>query len=218
MTAPKAVLFDCDGVVVDSERLTNSVIRDDLAQRGLDLTLDECMAAFVGGTMKGVGEKAATMGADMPDDWLAEIYPKIYDALAQKVELIPGIIGVLDALDGAGVPFAMGSNGEVRKMETTLGRTGLLHRFDGRLFSGQAMDAPKPAPDVYLHAARALRVSPAHTVVIEDSRSGALAAQAAGMRCFGFVRDTAPDQLSDVADVLFDDMAELPGLLGIAPA
>ncbi|MEO0357060.1 MAG: HAD family phosphatase [Pseudomonadota bacterium] len=218
METPKAVLFDCDGVVVDSERLTNLIIQDDLASRGLALTLDQIMATFVGGTMAGVGEKAAKMGADIPDTWLADIYPKIYRALGEQVELVPGILPVLDALDAHSIRYAIGSNGEIKKMETTLGRTGLLDRFQGVMFSGQAMGAPKPAPDVYLHAARALGVTPAQAIVIEDSRSGAAAAHAAGMRCFGFARDTQPAAFDGVADVIFDDMADLPSLLGVSAA
>lgn len=215
MTQIKCVLFDCDGVVVDSERLSNQVIRDDLAQHGLVMTLEQTMQTFVGGTLEGVGVRARQMGADLPEGWLDQLYTKIYAKLSAEVTVVPGITDVLDALDRAGVPYAMGSNGSLEKMRITLGRTGLLDRFAGRLYSGQDMDRPKPAPDVYLHAARALRWSPAQCAVIEDSASGAKAARSAGMVCFGFVRDTPRDRLAPFADVLFDDMEHLPQLLGV---
>ena len=214
-TPSKLVLFDCDGVIVDSEPVTNQVIRDDLAGRGLDLPVAEVMERFVGGTMVDVRARAAAMGAEMPEDWVEIIYPKIYHALETTVEAIPGIEAVLDALDASGIPYAVGSNGRVVKMELTLGRTGLLPRFAGRLYSGQDCDRPKPAPDVYLKAARVAGVSPAHTVVIEDSASGAAAGQAAGMRTLGFIADTAPEKLTPHCDALFTHMSELPALLGL---
>lgn len=209
------LLFDCDGVVVDSETLTNSVLRDDLAQRGLNLRLDEVMGIFVGGTMMSIGEMAKTMGAKLPDDWLEQVYAKIYKHLDAHVELIPGIVPVLDRLDAAGIPYAMGSNGSVKKMHITLGRTGLLDRFEGKLYSGQDMPKPKPAPDVYLKAAEDAGMAPERCAVIEDSAAGARAAVAAGMDCYGFHRETDAYKLFPHSEALFDDMAQLPDLLKI---
>ncbi|MEM9585346.1 MAG: HAD family phosphatase [Pseudomonadota bacterium] len=211
------VIFDCDGVIVDSERLLNEVLRDDLAAHGLDLSVEEVMERFIGGTMEGVAEKARTSGAVLGPDWVEEFYPKAYARLAAEVELIPGIVDVLDALDAAGVPYAVGSNGRVKKMEITLGKIGLLDRFpQGWLLSGQDCAAPKPAPDVYLKAMALVGADPARCVVVEDSATGAQAGQAAGARVFGFHRETAREKLVPVSDVLFDDMAALPHLLGLA--
>ncbi|MEM8979001.1 MAG: HAD-IA family hydrolase [Pseudomonadota bacterium] len=212
----RKVLFDCDGVVVDSERLSNTVLRDDLAERGLDLPLRDIMDLFVGGTIEGAGREAAKRGAQIPDTWLSEVYAKIYDLLSREVTLIPGITEVLDALDAAGIPYAMGSNGSVEKMQITLGKTGLLERFEGRLYSGQELGAPKPAPDVYLKAAGDVPASAC--VVIEDSASGAKAAKAAGMACFGFTYDTEPARLDGLVTEMFDDMAHLPAMLGLTKA
>ena len=210
---PKMVLFDCDGVIVDSERLTNQILRDDLATRGLDLPLHEIMHLFVGGTMAGVAVEAARNGAVIPDNWLDIIYPKIYGALKSDVELIPNIIAVLDALDAANIPFAIGSNGRLEKMDVTLGKTGILHRFKNRMYSGQDCPNPKPAPDVYLKAASDAGINPTDCVVVEDSANGARAGQAAKMRTFGFTRDTEPEVLQPYCDIMFDDMADLPELL-----
>ena len=209
------VLFDCDGVLVDSEPLSNRVIVENLAGYGLTLTVDQSIEYFVGGTMKGVMEQARTMGADLPDDWLDEIYSAMFVRLAAEVEMIPGVDAVLDALDRAGVAYAVGSNGPQKKMAITLGRTGLLKRFEGRLFSGHDVPAPKPAPDVYLAAAKAAGITPDRCAVVEDSVSGAKAGKAAGMTTLGFARDTPPSSLAPICDGLFGDMAELPGLLGV---
>ena len=135
--------------------------------------------------------------------------------LRASTPLVPGILGVLDALDLAGIPFAMGSNGTPEKMAITLGQHGLVERFRGHLYSGQAMGRPKPAPDLYLHAAGRLGVDPATCVVIEDSPAGARAARAAGMRCYGYAPKGAHPGLAAEGAILFHDMVELPGILGV---
>ena len=180
------VIFDCDGVLVDSEPITNRLLQRDLAEHGLDLTLDEVMGSFLGGTMMGVAEKARARGADLPEDWVDRFYERMFAALAAEVEPIEGARDVLDRLDAAGIPYAVGSNGPRSKMEITLGKTGLINRLSPHIYSSQDLANPKPAPDVYLHAAAQLGVTPDCCIVIEDSASGAEAAQAAGMRCIGY--------------------------------
>ncbi|GFE49053.1 hydrolase [Roseobacter cerasinus] len=212
---PDLVIFDCDGVLVDSEPLTNVVIRDNLARHGLDLSLQEILGTFVGGTMAGVMREARAMGAQLPDDWVGRIYEEMFVVLAEKVEIVPGIVGVLDALDQASIPYAVGSNGPHRKMEITLGRTGLSDRLQGRVYSREDVANPKPAPDLYLQAAARAGVPPERAVVIEDSPTGARAAQAAGIRCFGYVADTDPARMTPFCEAVFDRMQVLPGLLGL---
>lgn len=212
---PKLVIFDCDGVLVDSERLTNQVMRDDLATRGLDLPLDHIMELFVGGTIASAGEEAARLGADVPQDWVPMIHDKMFAVLRAEVEIIPGIARVIDDLRAAGIAIAVGSNGPMAKMEITLKKTGLWDKFDGAIYTAHDLDAPKPDPAIYLHAARMAGVDPQDAVVVEDSASGARAAKSAGMRCLGYTADTPKDRLAGIADVLFDDMADLPKLLGL---
>jgi len=212
---PKLVIFDCDGVVVDSEPLTLQLIRDDLASRGLPLDLSKVTDLFVGGTIAGAGAQARAMGADISADWADLIYDKVFAALARSVEPIPGIGAVLDRLDHQGIPYAIGSNGPHRKMEITLARCGLSARFAGRTYSREDVAAPKPAPDVYLLAASQAGVAPQDCVVIEDSATGAQAAVAAGMAVFGFARETPRTKFEGLTELLFDDMAQLPALLGL---
>ncbi len=209
------VIFDCDGVLVDSEPITNRVIQNSLAAHGLSLDLEEIMRLFVGGTMQGVMDLARDMGADLPSHWLELIYDKIFVALGKEVEPIPGAISVLDALDRAGIPYAIGSNGPHAKMKVSLGRTGLAERLMGRVFSREDVANPKPAPDVYLLAAKSAGIAPERCVVIEDSVSGAKAGVAAGMKTFGFYGETPKERLEPICDVVFGEMADLPKLLGL---
>ncbi|WP_434615074.1 HAD family hydrolase [Tabrizicola sp. M-4] len=212
---PAAVIFDCDGVVVDSEHPTLVMVRDDLEKYGLTLTIADLEADYIGGTVETVAEKARANGARLPEDWVGDFYERMYAMLRASVPLIPGIVGVLDALDFAGIPYAMGSNGTPEKMEITLGQHGLIRRFRGHLYSGQALGRPKPAPDLYLHAAGQLGVAPGACVVIEDSAAGARAARLAGMRCFGYAPKGVHAALAAEGAILFNDMAELPALLGV---
>lgn len=211
-----AVLFDCDGVVVDSEPITDRVIAADLARRGLSLDAGAIHGMFLGGTMLDVAEGARRLGADIGAGWVDEIYAAMFVELARGTPLIPGIGLVLDALDGAGIPYAIGSNGPHRKMEITLGQhPDIKRRLAGRIFSRQDVARPKPAPDLYLHAAAALAVSPARCTVIEDSATGARAAVSAGMRCLGYAPDSNGESLRAEGATLFRRMQDLPGLLGL---
>lgn len=218
MIRPELVIFDCDGVVVDSEGPTQILIRDELAAHGLDLTVERVTDLFVGGSMSNVFETARRMGADLPDDWLETFYAALFEMLATRVTPIDGIGHALDCLDAAGIPFAIGSNGRPEKMETTLGTTGLLERFRGRMYSAQTIGKLKPAPDVYLQIAGEFGVDPSRCVVVEDSAPGATAAKAAQMHCLGFARETPAHKLAPIADQLFEDMRQLPDLLGISSA
>ena len=218
MTRPAAVLFDCDGVIVDSEGPTFDLLIADLAARGLTLTRLQLETDFIGGTIETISVKARAAGADLPPDWVALIYDRMYAMLRDGTRLIPGVVDVFDALDRAGIPYAVGSNGPVEKMQISLGQHGLIPRFKAVL-SGQALGRPKPAPDVYLAAAAACRAVPGDCVVIEDSPSGAQAALAAGMRCLGFAEhgpDTPPARgLIALGVPLFHDMSALPLLLSL---
>ena len=213
---PKAVIFDCDGVVVDSEGMTFDLLVDEFATYGLHLSVEDIARDFIGGTMKDVADRAKAAGADLPEPWVDDFYARLYAHLAKGTPLIPGILTVLDALEAAGIPFAMGSNGSDAKMQITLGQhPGLIDRFKGHLYSGQTLGAPKPAPDLYLYAARQLGMHPGDCVVIEDSPTGARAAQAAHMRCLGYAAHTPFARLTAEGAEPFFNMRDLPHLLGL---
>lgn len=218
MTRPAAVLFDCDGVIVDSEGPTIDLLIADLADHGLPLTRHQMETDFIGGTIETVAHRARASGACLPADWVADFYARMYAMLAKGTPLVPDILGVLDRLDAARIPYAVGSNGTAEKMQISLGQHGLLPRFRAVL-SAQALGHPKPAPDVYLAAARACGAEPGQCVVIEDSPSGAKAALAAGIRCLGFAAegpDTPPARgLAALGIPLFDRMTNLPAYLDL---
>lgn len=214
---PKAVLFDCDGVVVDSEEMTFDLLVEEFSAHGLPLTHDVIARDYIGGTMADVAHRARTSGATLPDDWVESFYRRLYAHLALGTPLVSGILDALDALDAAGIPYAIGSNGSDEKMQVTLGQhPGLTERFRGHVYSGQALGAPKPAPDLYLHAARQLGHAAKDCIVVEDSPTGARAARAAGMRCFGYAAQTPAERLANEGAIPFTNMADLPRLIGLA--
>ncbi|MFK7838292.1 MAG: HAD family hydrolase [Sulfitobacter sp.] len=210
------VLFDCDGVLVDSETLTQNVLSEELARYGLMIEPTQVGTMFIGGTMAGVMQVARDMGAALPDDWLDHIYATLFAELGARCEIIPGVHEMLDRLDAAGIGYATCSNGPMAKMEVTMGRTGLWERFEGRVFSAHECAASKPAPDVYLKGAALAGIDPTRCAVIEDSATGAKAGRAGGMPCFGYVAQTDAAKLASICDEVFEEMTALPRLLGIS--
>jgi HAD superfamily hydrolase (TIGR01509 family) len=182
-----AVIFDCDGVLVDSEPLMNRELTAMLNGIGLSYTAEETSRAFMGRSMKSsVQIIEAQLGRPVPGDFLAVLDQRAYAVFAQHLTPVEGVESVLDALDRIGLPYAVASSGSHDKMRTTLGITGLLPRLEGRITSATEVAHGKPAPDVFLLAAERLRVAPQECVVIEDSLLGIEAALAAGMRVIGF--------------------------------
>ncbi len=213
--AARGVIFDCDGVLVDSEPITNRIVQRSLAAHGLPLSEDDIIRLFVGGTMAGVGEEARRMGADLPEGWVATIYEEMYATLRQGVPPVPGIGDVLDRLDAAGIPYAVASNGSPEKMEITLGQTGLIGRFEGRMLSAHVEGVAKPDPELFLRAARRIGVAAAACTVVEDSPTGATAARAAGMRCIGYAPLDEGERLAAEGAVVVRAMADVARELGL---
>ncbi|WP_170571500.1 HAD family hydrolase [Ruegeria atlantica] len=207
------VIFDCDGVLVDSEPLSNQVLVDNLGRYGLNLTLEDSVGFFLGGTMAGVRDKARDLGADLPDGWIDEIYAETYDRLRQGVNLMPGVSELLTTLDAKGIPFCVASNGSPDKMKITLGQNGVWERFSQVVFSAHVLGTAKPDPTLFLTAAE--RFGALAPVVIEDSTSGVTAAMRAGMRCLAFVPNGGGEDLAELGAELFTNMAQVPELLGI---
>lgn len=210
----KMVLFDCDGVIVESAGTTFRCLRESLADHGIALASGDLERLMQGATLGAVAETLRRQGHGLPRNWLEEFYPFLYRRLEHEVRAVPGISGVFDALDHAQIPYAVCSNGRLRKMEVMLGRLGMWDRLNGRIYSAQDMAAAKPAPDVYLRAAADAGFGPPDCAVIEDSVTGLRSAKAAGMRSLGFFASCPRSKLEPLADVLFDDMKDLPSLLG----
>jgi len=206
------VIFDCDGVLVDSERLTHQVVVDMLAERGVSLSFEEAVDRFIGMSMaNGVVQMTALLGGALPAEFLPEMGRRTRAAFRAGLTTVPGIEAVLDGLQR---PFCVASNGNHAKVNFTLGHTGLLPRFSGRIFTADDVAHPKPAPDLFLLAARTLGADPARTTVVEDTPTGVTAAKAAGMRAIGFAAMTPAGRLQAAgADAIARSMAEVAALL-----
>ncbi|MCX5403150.1 HAD family hydrolase [Streptomyces sp. NBC_00335] len=207
------VIFDCDGVLVDSERIAVRVDALVLAKLGWSLTEAEIVDRFMGRSSQSMTKEIeAHLGYGLPADWEEEFEPLYRDALAAELTPVPGIVDALDALTG--LPTCVASSGSHDKMRFTLGLTGLHPRFEGRIFSATEVKHGKPAPDLFLHAARRMGIAPEACAVVEDSQYGLQAARAAGMRAFAYAGGMVPaDRLEGPGTVVFDDMRGLPGLL-----
>ena len=205
------VIFDCDGVLVDSERITSRVWAGLLTGVGLPTTTEDSLATYLGNSMQRCIEIVTEkLGRTPPDDLLPSFFAAVKIALEQEVTPVIGVVEVLDALDAAGIPHGVASNGEYEKMRTTLGTTGLLERLDGRYYSAVDVARPKPAPDLFLHVAKQLGLTPARTIVIEDSPLGVLGAHTAGMTVIGYAELVSPERLMAAgADHTIHDMREL---------
>jgi HAD superfamily hydrolase (TIGR01509 family) len=211
------VIFDCDGVLVDSEPISNRILTLMINALGLALSVDEVMERFIGRSMQHCLESIAQMlGGSAPAGFAADYHERTAAAFKDELTAIPGISAVLD---GLAIPCCVASSGSHAKMRTTLGLVGLLPRFEGRLFSVTEVAHGKPAPDVFLHAARRHDAQPAACLVIEDAPAGVAAGLAAGMTVFGFAARTPASRLQEAgAHRVFDDMTQLPPLIELGPS
>ena len=212
---PKAVLFDCDGVLVDSEPITDGVLIANLARHGLRVSEAEVAELFLGGTIRNVGEEARRRGANIPDDWATDIYAEIYARLREGCPLVSGVEDLLKRLDQAGIATGVGSNGSREKMRITLGQNGLWERFAPVMVSAHDGVAAKPAPDIYLRLAETLGIDATEAVVIEDSPTGAKAGLAAGARVIGFAERTPPEKFSALGVPIAASMGKVAAMLGL---
>jgi HAD superfamily hydrolase (TIGR01509 family) len=208
------VIFDCDGVLVDSERLAVRVESRLVTQMGWPLTEIDVLERFVGRSdehMRAEIERA--LGRLVPD-WQARYEAELHAAFRAELVAVPGVELALDHLDVRGLGTCVASSGTHDKMRLSLGLTGLFDRFEGRIFSATEVDRGKPAPDLFLHAAAATGVEPGRCLVVEDSRSGVAAARAAGMRSLGYAGGLTPASwLEGPGTTVFDDMASLGEVL-----
>ena len=211
------VIFDCDGVLVDSERISSREFSALLRELGLEFTMAEMFDTFMGNSMQRCMDIVTErLGKAPPNDLLSRYHANMQRALTRELQPVPGIAALLDVLDAAELPYAVASNGEHAKMQTTLGVTGLLHRFEGRRFSAMDVAHPKPAPDLFLHAARRMGVEPTRCVVIEDSPLGVQGACAAGMTVVGYA-DLMPAVRLEAAgaSMIVEELSALSSVLGV---
>ncbi|HJZ35566.1 MAG TPA: HAD family hydrolase [Solirubrobacterales bacterium] len=205
------MIFDCDGVLVDSDRISLRIQADWITDLGLEMSYEDCVRDFLGlgrpGTLRILGER---LGRPVPAGWVDGLDRAVREAFERELRPVPGVVEALDEID---LPTCVASSGSQEKMRFTLGLTGLWDRFAGRIHSADEVGRGKPAPDLFLHAASSMATPPERCVVVEDSPFGVIAARAAGMSALGYAGGGNEEQLAGEGARTFGSMAELPELL-----
>ena len=209
----KLLIFDCDGVLVDSEPIGNRVFSEMVGELGVDLPSETAERMFRGGQLaECLAFIEQQRGQPVPTDFIPQFRQRSADAFRKHLKPIPGIHTALEQLQ---IPMCVASNGPREKMELTLALTELLPWFANRMFSAYDIDSWKPRPDLFLHAAEQHQTHARDCAVIEDSVFGAQAALAAGMTAFVYTPDHRRAEFDELQVTLFDDMRDLPALLGL---
>jgi HAD superfamily hydrolase (TIGR01509 family) len=206
------VIFDCDGVLVDSEALACKCLVEQLQRHGIDVELEAVLENFLGRSISAVADHFQALGRAMPAGFPAELRVLVRKAFAESLQAMPDVESVLRSLDSA---YCLASSSDLERVNFSLQLTGLSVLFAGRVFTAQMVQSGKPAPDLFLHAAASMAVEPARTLVVEDSVSGVQAGKAAGMTVWGFIggshyasRDGRALLAAAGADRVFDRMAD----------
>lgn len=218
MEKPTLVIFDCDGVLVDTEKAANRSLTERLNLLGLDISYEACRRRFVGKSLKSVqAEVEAELGRNLAADWDVMIEREEIEVFRHTTQAIVGVEAQVMRLRDHGIPFCVASSGRIEKMHATLGSAGLLPVLKDVLFSATMVENGKPAPDLFLYAAEQMGHAPETCVVIEDSRPGVEAGVAAGMRVLGYAGDPLTDRaaLKAAGATVFDSMEQLPALLAL---
>jgi HAD superfamily hydrolase (TIGR01509 family) len=207
------VIFDNDGVVVDSEPLASVATSQVLTALGHPMTPEECDQAFKGSSLPDTRRRVEqSSGRPLPAAFEDRYLARASELIGSQLRPVPGIGAVLDVLDEVGLPYCLASSSRRDLISLALRTTGLTERFGARWWGAEDVAECKPAPDLFLLAAQSMGAQPQDCVVVEDSPTGALAARVAGMAVLGFAATTPPECLA-LADHIFTDMAELPALL-----
>ena len=217
---PQHVIFDCDGVLVDSEPIANACLASALAAQGLVLEVSEVRRRYVGLSMASVVSAVeAELGKPLPEGWLDGLQAETFRQLREFVKPVAYVGAAVEAIIEKGVRVSVASSGSVRKMTLTLGHSGLLGLFHPRLYTAEQVLRGKPYPDLFEMVVRISGIVPANTAIVEDSLYGVQAAVAAGVKVFGYAGDPMTDAaaLEAAGATVFTDMRQLPGLLGLEP-
>ena len=211
------VIFDCDGVLVDTEPVSCQTFAAALVPHGLHWSVAETMHRLMGRSLAScIGIVEQELGRKLPDDFAERLQAETFEAFRTlPIAPVAGVPAMLDALKKRGIDFCVASSGAVHKMQLTLGLTGLWPHFEGRVFSASMVPRGKPYPDLFLHAAAGLGVEPRRCVVVEDAIPGVQAGRAAGMRVLAYAGAPYADRagLEAAGGQPFDRMRDLPLLL-----
>ncbi|MET7622174.1 HAD family hydrolase [Streptomyces sp. NPDC005408] len=208
------VIFDNDGVLVDSEPISNTILAGYLTELGFPTSYEDSLRDYMGAAVHRIHDLVMERtGRTLPADFDETLHARVFAAFERELVAVDGVTEVLEKLVADSVPYCVASSGSHERIRVGHRKTGLDRWFeDGTVFSAQDVGRGKPAPDLFLHAAERMGVAPERCVVVEDSRLGVAAARAAGMDVYGFTAMTAAEQLAG-AKGYFGEMAELPALL-----
>ncbi|HTD07592.1 MAG TPA: HAD family phosphatase [Solirubrobacteraceae bacterium] len=211
------VIFDCDGVLVDSEKISNEVLAEMLRAEGLPTTIEQARGDYQGLLLGEIVDAVeARLGRPLPDDWVADYERERSEVFRRELRAVPGVKEVVRRATDAGVKVCVASQGKLEKTRLSLDLTGLRELFvDNALFSAHSVPRGKPHPDLFLQAASTMGVEPSNCVVIEDTPSGVTAAVRAGMRVFGYAADSDAVALREAGAEVFHSHDQLPRLLGL---
>jgi HAD superfamily hydrolase (TIGR01509 family) len=211
------VIFDCDGVLVDSEAISCGVLAQMLGQEGLCMSLAQARAIFQGMRLDGViSEAQRRLGRSLPEGWTQSFERRRSAAFAKQLQPVADAAEAVTAVIDAGVAVCVASQGKIEKTALSLHLTGLAHLFaPDALFSAHTLPHGKPAPDLFLHAAATMGASPDRCAVVEDTTIGVTAAVRAGMRVLGLALDSDEDALRRAGAEVIASMQELPARLAL---
>lgn len=218
---PDAVVFDCDGVLVDSEPLSNQIFAQVLTQEGLPTTYDDSVRLYLGrNTTECVAEVRRVLGRPLRTDVVAEYERRCAAAFRTRLDPVPGVVDLLDALVAADIQRCVASSGTPQEIALRLEVTRLGHYFGDLLFSAVMVPRGKPAPDLFRYAAARLDADPSRCVLIEDSPAGVCGGKAAGMVVIGLASLVSPDRLAEAgADLVLTRIVDaIPAILDSSPA
>ncbi len=210
----RLVIFDCDGVLVDSEGPSNRLVAQEITALGWPMTTEQSIALFVGARLSDMPPVIeAKLGHPVPPGWVDRLRYKLIDLLAHEVEAMPGAHDALRATTALGLPYRIASNSSHEEMAVKFERVAMAELVHGRTHSARDVRAGKPAPDLFLYAAAQSGIPPAACLVVEDSVPGAQAARAAGMACVGLAPHGDDPALRAAGAVLIRSLDELPAIL-----
>jgi len=212
--APRAVLFDCDGVLADSEMAVNAIVAEQLTALGWPMTAAEARETFLGLALPDMVPRIEARTGPLPPAWAEEISILIAHRMASHTPAVPGAVAAVHAIAAAGIAVAVASNSGRAELAAKMRSLGLATVFADRIFSFEDVDRPKPWPDIYRAAAAACGAAPQDCVVVEDSVPGVRAGVAAGCRVLGYARETPAAVLAAHGAAPFGDMGELARLVG----
>lgn len=214
MRKPDCIIFDCDGVLVDSEVIGIRLLLEMTAPYGVDMKEEEAVLEFAGRRLREVIDILQTRtGQTFPDDLEQQFRERSFVVFQEEVEPVEGIRALLDSLT---IPFCVASSGPVDKIRLNLTLTGLIGYFEDRIFSAYDIESWKPDPGIFLHAAREMGFPPERCVVIEDSKAGITAGVRGGFTVFGYAKEHNAKELESEGATVFYNMHELPQLLKLA--